>query len=129
MNLSHQIQLTFEDNKVQRKDNRFVNISPDVKPEVFNSQQFVGANYTFGYKNADNVAFPTLGLEFMLNADWKATLSDFNKNFLTFRGKLAIDHRIDKKEILYLPIQVMSCGSIITILNSFRLPQSEVIME
>lgn len=75
MNLSHQIQLTFEDNKVQRKEGRFINQSPDVSPEVFNSQQFVGANYTFGYKNADNAAFPTLGLEFMLNANWKATLS------------------------------------------------------
>lgn len=97
MNLSHQIQLTFEDNKVQRKDGRFINQSPDVSPSVFNSQQFVGANYTFGYKNADNAAFPTLGLEFMLNANWKATLSDFNRNFLTLNGKLAIDHRIDKK--------------------------------
>jgi hypothetical protein len=47
MNLSHQIQLTFEDNKVQRKDGRFINQSPDVSPSVFNSQQFVGANYTF----------------------------------------------------------------------------------
>ncbi len=106
MNLSHQIQLTFEDNKVQRKEGRFINQSPDVSPEVFNSQQFVGANYTFGYKNSDNAAFPTLGLEFMLNANWKATLSDFNRNFLTLKGKLAIDHRIDKKEILYLPIPV-----------------------
>lgn len=97
MNLSHQIQLTFEDNKVQRRDGRFINQSPDVSPSVFNSQQFVGANYTFGYKNADNAAFPTLGLEFMLNANWKATLSDFNRNFLTLNGKLAIDHRIDKK--------------------------------
>lgn len=97
MNLSHQFQLTFEDNKVQRKAGRFINQSPDVRPGVFNSQQFVGANYTFGYKNADNTAFPTLGLEFMLNADWKATLSDFNKNFVTVKGKLAIDHRIDKK--------------------------------
>ncbi|MCL8536816.1 metallophosphoesterase [Chryseobacterium gallinarum] len=97
MNLSHQIQLTFEDNKVQKREGRFINTSPDVRPEVFNSQQFMGANYTFSFKNADNLAFPTLGMELMVNADWKATFSDFNKNFLTLKGKLAIDHRIDKK--------------------------------
>ncbi|REC48589.1 metallophosphoesterase [Chryseobacterium pennipullorum] len=99
MNFSHQMQLTFEDNKVQRKEGRFINQSPDVRPEVFDSKQYVGANYTFGYKNADNTAFPTLGMELMLNADWKATLSDVNNNFLTLRGRLAIDHRIDKKGI------------------------------
>ncbi|MCS4305181.1 metallophosphoesterase [Chryseobacterium sp. BIGb0232] len=99
MNFNHQIQLTFEDNKVQRKDGRFINTSPDVRSEVFDSQQFLGANYTFSYKNADNPAFPTLGMELMLNADWKATFSNFNRNFLTVKGRFAIDHRIDKKGV------------------------------
>ncbi|KPE49713.1 metallophosphoesterase [Chryseobacterium indologenes] len=97
MNLQHQFQLTFEDNKVQRKGNRFVDQSPDVRPDVFKSQQFAGANYTFSYKNMDNNAFPTLGLEFLVNADWKANTSNFEKNFVTLNGTLTIDHRIDKK--------------------------------
>lgn len=97
MNLSHQFQLTFENNKVQRNGNRFVDVSPDVRPEVFQSQQFGGANYTFSYKNLDNNAFPTLGMEFTVNADWKANLTDFNRNFLALTGTLAFDHRIDKK--------------------------------
>ncbi|MDR2236642.1 MAG: metallophosphoesterase [Chryseobacterium sp.] len=97
MNLQHQFQLTFEDNKVQRKGNRFVDQSPDVRPEVFKSQQFAGANYTFSYKNMDNTAFPTLGLEFLVNADWKANTANFEKNFFTLNGTLTVDHRIDKK--------------------------------
>lgn len=97
MNLQHQFQLTFEDNKVQRKGNRFVDQSPDVRPDVFKSQQFAGANYTFSYKNMDNNAFPTLGLEFLVNADWKANTSNFEKNFVTLNGTLTVDHRIDKK--------------------------------
>jgi len=97
LNLQHQFQLTFEDNKVQRKGNRFVDQSPDVRPDVFKSQQFAGANYTFSYKNMDNNAFPTLGLEFLVNADWKANTSNFEKNFVTLNGTLTVDHRIDKK--------------------------------
>ncbi|MCE3075498.1 metallophosphoesterase [Chryseobacterium gwangjuense] len=97
MNLQHQFQLSFESNKVQRKGNRFVDLSPDVNQEVFNNQQFAGANYTFSYKNLDNTAFPTLGMEFVLNADWKANLSDMEKNFLTLNGTLTIDHRLDKR--------------------------------
>ncbi|MET3538189.1 metallophosphoesterase [Chryseobacterium limigenitum] len=97
MNLENKFQLTFENNKVQRNGDRFVDQSPDVRPEVFNSQQFAGANYTFSFKNLDNNAFPTLGLEFFVNADWKTNLSNFDKNFLTLNGTLTIDHRLDKR--------------------------------
>ncbi|KFF08134.1 metallophosphoesterase [Chryseobacterium luteum] len=97
MNLRHQFQLTFEDNKVQRNGDRFVDQSPDVRPEVFKSQQFAGANYTFSFKNLDNNAFPTLGLELLMNADWKTNLSNTDKNFFTLNGTLTIDHRLDKR--------------------------------
>lgn len=97
MNLQHQFQLTFEDNKVQRKGDRFVDQSPDVRPEVFSSQQFAGANYTFSFKNLDNNAFPTLGLELLVNADWKTNLSNTERNFFTLNGTLTIDHRLDKR--------------------------------
>ncbi|UWX59183.1 metallophosphoesterase [Chryseobacterium oranimense] len=97
MNLQHQFQLTFEDNKVQRNGDRFVDQSPDVRPEVFKSQQFAGANYTFSFKNLDNNAFPTLGMELLLNADWKTNLSNTEKNFFTLNGTLTIDHRLDKR--------------------------------
>ncbi|MDH6252294.1 hypothetical protein M2347_002021 [Chryseobacterium sp. H1D6B] len=97
LNLKHQFQLTFENNKVQTNGDRFVDESPDVNPAVFKSQQFAGANYTFSYKNLDNNAFPTLGMEFLLNADWKTNLSNTDRNFLTLKGTLTIDHRIDKK--------------------------------
>lgn len=97
LNLTHQFQLTFEDNKVQRNGDRFVDQSPDVNPSVFNSQQFAGANYTFSFKNLDNNAFPTLGLEFVANVNWKTNLSDFDRNFLVTTGSLNIHHRIDKK--------------------------------
>ncbi|MDP9962199.1 metallophosphoesterase [Chryseobacterium lathyri] len=97
MNLQHQFQLTFEDNKVQKNGDRFVDQSSDVRPEVFKSQQFAGANYTFSFKNLDNNAFPTLGLELLMNADWRTNLSNTDKNFFTLNGTLAIDHRLDKK--------------------------------
>ncbi|AZA53355.1 metallophosphoesterase [Chryseobacterium sp. G0201] len=97
MNLENKFQLTFENNKVQRNGDRFVDQSSDVRPEVFNNQQFAGVNYTFSFKNLDNKAFPTLGLEFFVNADWKTNLSNFDKNFLTLTGTLAIDHRLDKR--------------------------------
>ncbi len=95
--IKNQFQLSFEHAKVQRTDDRFVAVSPDVNPEVFDGQQFAGANYTFSFKNLDNNAFPTLGMEFMLNGGWKANISEFNQNFATFQGTLNVFHRIDKR--------------------------------
>ena len=96
MNFKNQFQLNFEHSKVQYNDERFIAVSPDVNPEVFTGQQFAGANYTFSFKNLDNKAFPTLGLEMILNAGWKANLSEFNQNFASFEGTLNVFHRIDK---------------------------------
>ncbi|WP_312391259.1 metallophosphoesterase [Chryseobacterium sp.] len=96
-NIENKFQLNFENNKVQRKGNRFVDISQDVNPEVFNNQYFGGANYTFGYKNLDNAAFPTLGMEFLANLQWKTNLSNLDKNFFALEGTFTIDHRIDPR--------------------------------
>ena len=97
LNLKHQFQLNFEHSKVQLNEDRFVAASPEVNPEVFNGQQFAGANYTFSFKNFDNNAFPTLGLEMILNAGWKTNLSEFNQNFASFKGTLNLFRRIDKQ--------------------------------
>lgn len=97
LNLKHQFQLNFEHSKVQLNEDRFVAASPEVNPEVFNGQQFAGANYTFSFKNFDNNAFPTLGLEMILNAGWKANISEFNQNFASFKGTLNLFRRIDKQ--------------------------------
>ncbi|AZB30848.1 metallophosphoesterase [Chryseobacterium balustinum] len=97
LNLKHQFQLTFENSKLQKNDDRFAVVSPDVRPEVFDHQQFGGANYTFSFKNFDNNAFPTLGLELILNAGWKANLQELERNFASFQGSMSLFHRIDKK--------------------------------
>lgn len=97
LNMRHQFQLNFEHAEVQRNDDRFIAVSPDVNPEVFNGQQFAGANYTFSFKNLDNKAFPTLGLELALQAGWKANISEFDQNFATFQGTMNLFRRIDKR--------------------------------
>lgn len=97
LNLKHQFQLNFEHSKVELNEDRFVAASPEVSPEVFKGQQFAGGNYTFSFKNLDNKAFPTLGLEMILNAGWKFNISEFNQNFASFNGTLNLFHRIDKQ--------------------------------
>ncbi|WP_294318020.1 metallophosphoesterase [uncultured Chryseobacterium sp.] len=122
--LKHQFQLSFEQAKVQRNDDRFIAVSSDVNPEVFKGQQFAGANYTFGFRNLDNTAFPTLGLELALNAGWKANLSEFNQNFASFQGTLNIFHRIDKRGKFVL---ANSANAMIINNNNFEFYQAAAI--
>ncbi|KAA0126384.1 metallophosphoesterase [Chryseobacterium sp. SN22] len=122
--LKHQFQLSFEQAKVQRNDDRFIAVSPDVNPEVFSGQKFAGANYTFGFRNLDNNAFPTLGLELALNAGWKANLSEFNQNFASFQGTLNIFHRIDKRGKFVL---ANSANAMIINNNNFEFYQAAAI--
>ena len=96
LNLKHQFQLTFEHSEVQRNEDRIVAVSKDINPEVFNGQQFAGANYTFSFKNTDSNSFPTLGMELVLNAGWKTNLSQFNQNFVSYQGTLNLFKKIDK---------------------------------
>ncbi|KQR93571.1 metallophosphoesterase [Chryseobacterium sp. Leaf180] len=97
LNFTHQFQLNFEHSKVQTTADRFVAVSPDVNPQVFNGQQFAGANYSLTYKNLNNKAFPTLGLEMMIQAAWLTNLSSPERNFTTYKGNISFYHRIDKK--------------------------------
>ncbi|KQS94140.1 metallophosphoesterase [Chryseobacterium sp. Leaf394] len=96
LNLKHQFQLSFEHSEVQRNDDRFIAVSTDVNPEVFNGQQFGGANYTFSFKNSDSKAFPTLGMELILNAGWKTNFANFDQNFVAYQGTLNLFRKIDK---------------------------------
>ncbi|KNB61726.1 metallophosphoesterase [Chryseobacterium sp. Hurlbut01] len=97
LNFKHQFQLNFEHSKVQFNEDRIIAVSPEINPEVFNGQQFAGANYTLSFKNLDKKAFPTLGMEFILNAGWKTNISEFRQNFASFNGTLNLFHRIDKR--------------------------------
>lgn len=96
LNIQHQFQLTFEHSEVQKNEDRFVMVSKDINPEVFNGQQFGGANYTFSFKNSDSNAFPTLGMELMLNAGWKTNFANFKQNFMAYQGTLNLFKKIDK---------------------------------
>lgn len=96
-NVTHRFQMDVESFKVEKTEGRFVSISPDVSPEVFQSKEFGGASYTFAYHNKDNASFPQLGMDLKLQAGWKTALQHETRNFITLNGQLNMDHRIDKK--------------------------------
>ena len=97
LNFTHRFGLRFESFKTEKTAGRFVSISPDISPAAFRSREFAGISYSFSYANHNHAAFPTMGMDFDLEASWKTSLQNFHQNFLTLGGNFGIDHRIDRK--------------------------------
>lgn len=97
LSFKNSFELGYENNKIEKNEDRFVMNSSDVNSGVFKNQQFANVHYAFGFENYDNKAFPALGMKLQANALWKFNISDFNQNFLVLSALLNIDHRIDKQ--------------------------------
>lgn len=95
MGLTHTIQLGYENNRIQYNPDRFISHSPQIRPDIFDNQEFLGAKYMFSYDHSDNVAFPTMGFGFSVSAAWKANLDNTKRNFVTYEGRMNITRRID----------------------------------
>lgn len=97
MNFTHQFQIGFESNKIEKNTDRIVATSGDVNPEVFERQNFGHINYNFSYQNVAEKYFPVFGMGVFMNSGWKTSLTNSEKNFFEVRGTFNFTHRIDKK--------------------------------
>ncbi|KDN56357.1 metallophosphoesterase [Flavobacterium seoulense] len=90
-------QLAYENFNVENTADRFISIPDIVNPDIFNHQQFAGATIEYGYENYDNASLPTMGMGFLISANWKTNLDDSKQNFPTLESKINFNHKIDKQ--------------------------------
>ena len=90
-------EVTYENFDVANDADRFISIPSIVNPSVFEHQQFAGAGVQYSYENYDNFSLPTMGMGFMIAANWKTNLSDSKQNFPTLESKLNFNHKIDRQ--------------------------------
>lgn len=90
-----QVKGSFENIEVEHTTARFVNVSPEIDPKVFEYQQFAGAEIKYAFENYDNTSLPTVGMGFEIAAGWKINLQETNRNFTTLQGKFNFNHKID----------------------------------
>ena len=97
-----QFQTSFERITVEETMNRFVDISGDISPDVFENQQFAGATLKYSFENYDVPSFPTMGMGFSIAGTWKMNLDDTKRNFPAIESKLNFNHKIDANGKLVL---------------------------
>ncbi|RVT77388.1 metallophosphoesterase [Flavobacterium sufflavum] len=88
-------QLAYENFDVENTAGRFISIPNIVNPEIFNHQQFAGATVEYAYENYDSASLPTMGMGFLIAANWKMNLEDSKQNFPTLESKINFNHKID----------------------------------
>ena len=99
---------TFEKIKVEETTGRFINIPGAVNPNVFDNQQYVGAEIKYSFENYDVSSLPTMGFGFSVAGSWKMNVQETKTNFPTLDAKVNFNHKIDAKGKLVLATIVKS---------------------
>lgn len=92
---------------VENTEDRFVNDLP-VSATVFDRQTYGGLEMDFTYKNRDNLAYPTLGLDVGLTAGYKTNIdgSDAVNSFAYVQPHIGIAHKLSKNGAVVLATQI-----------------------
>lgn len=89
-----QLQPRFESFKVQRSDDRFIDVAGAIPERLFENRQYGGINAMYRFANYDSTALPTLGMAFSLTTGWTTSLQDTDRNFPYVEGFIDFIHNI-----------------------------------
>ena len=101
---SFNIGLSYESIEVEETSNRFINTFYVANGEE-SENSFLGAEASYNFRNRDNEAFPTLGMEFNLTSGYTQNLEESNGFGYVF-SSLAIDHKLIPSGQLVLATKV-----------------------
>lgn len=93
---------SFENIEVEDITNRFINISPEINPSVFEYKQFAGLGLKYAFENYDSKANPSLGITFSFLTEWKTNLQNFDRNFTYLESHLGFSHKLTRNKKLVL---------------------------
>jgi len=87
--------------EVERTEGRFISTTASgigVNDDVFNRQNYVGAEVTYGFENKNDAAFPTYGLNLNLTVGYKTDIEDetVDNNFAYIRPEASFEHKVNK---------------------------------
>ncbi|EDM42925.1 outer membrane protein [unidentified eubacterium SCB49] len=105
--------------EVENKEDRFINILP-TDASLFEKQTYLGGEVSYNFKNKDDAAYPTMGLDIGISAGYKANIDggDADNKFGYLVPHAALDHRLNKSGSLVLATKL---GGEVILGDSFEL--------
>ncbi|WP_337994815.1 ShlB/FhaC/HecB family hemolysin secretion/activation protein [Polaribacter ponticola] len=85
--------INYQTTKIENTANRFVNSEFSINDPIFESQKFLNTEANYHFKNTDNAAFPTMGMEIDLVTGYTTNLDNKN-NFGYFIPSISFDHKL-----------------------------------
>ncbi len=82
----------FESIEVEDTKNRFINTLPYVLDKRKN---YAGFHTSYQYENFDNKAFPTLGMNFLVETGWKTNLTDSKENNAYITPSIGLNYKLN----------------------------------
>jgi hypothetical protein len=82
---------TYQAIEVDRTDNRFISLALNPLDQVFSNQNFLTGELSYHYKNVDNEAFPTLGMEINVATGYTVNIDQSN-GFGYLKPTLSFDY-------------------------------------
>jgi len=92
---------TFESNRVENTPNRFIGLV-GAGTVMFDRKNFMGSEVNYRFKNYNDSAYPTLGMDFELTASWKLNAEDTKQSFGSVVPSFSFIHKLIKNERLVL---------------------------
>ncbi len=82
--------------EVKNVPNRFINSSPP-NATVFEKQVYAGSEINYTFKNKNNIAYPTMGLDVGITAGYKAAIygASEKNTFSYVKPHIAINHKLN----------------------------------
>lgn len=90
---SVKVSATYKAVEVDNTAGRFVSISPELPARVFTNQNFLNGELSYHFKNTDNEAFPTLGMETHIAMGYTSNL-DASTGFAYLKPSLSFDYKL-----------------------------------
>lgn len=87
------LEINYQTTKIENTANRFVNSEFSITDPIFESQKFLNTEASYHFKNTDNAAFPTMGMEIDLVTGYTTNLDNKN-NFGYFIPSISFDHKL-----------------------------------
>lgn len=89
--------LTYESNRVKYNSTRFLG-GLGIESMLFDRKNFVGTELNYQFKNYNDTAYPTLGMDFQCDAGWKLNTGNTAQNFGYVKPSISFIHKLSKNE-------------------------------
>jgi len=89
---------TYESNRVDNTPNRFIGGFAGVGSSIFDRKDFVGGEFNYQFKNYNDPAYPTMGMNFEFQTGWKVNIDDNKQSFGYLVPAFSFTHKLSNNE-------------------------------